>query len=150
MNARGIPTAAYQVLHLLPEVGYPPQPGLTGGTRGGVLPARYFEGYPRWGMSPAGIHPLPGLMGVLEVGYCPSRVPLARSDGGYTRWCTPWQRYPLARSDGGVPEMGYPPEKGYPLARSDGGYPRWGIPWQGYPLPLAGPFQGTPPPTGVD
>ena len=27
VNARGIPTAAYQVLHLLPEVGYPPGRG---------------------------------------------------------------------------------------------------------------------------
>ena len=38
MNARGTPATAYQVL---PEVGYPaPQPGLTGGTRGGVPPFR--------------------------------------------------------------------------------------------------------------
>ena len=44
VNARGIPTAAYQVLHVLTEVGYPPVgvpphqgtpcPGLTGGTLG--------------------------------------------------------------------------------------------------------------------
>ena len=43
-NARGIPTAAYQVLHLLTEVGNPPppsgspHPGLMGGTWGGVSP----------------------------------------------------------------------------------------------------------------
>ena len=64
MNARGIPTAAYQVLHLLSEVGYPPsrgspQPGLTGG-RGvpevGVPPSQVW-----WG-------------GVLEVGYHPGQV----------------------------------------------------------------------------
>ena len=64
VNARGIPTAAYQVLHLLTEVGYPPprsdgmgrylrrgtphqgiprrgtpHPGLKGGTQGGVPPS---------------------------------------------------------------------------------------------------------------
>ena len=53
VNARGIPTAAYQVLHLFPEVGYPPppQPGLMGG--------------------------------VPKVGYPPGRgYPPARSDGG--------------------------------------------------------------------
>ena len=30
VNARGIPTAAYQVLHLLPEVGYPTGRGTPG------------------------------------------------------------------------------------------------------------------------
>ena len=50
VNARGIPTAAYQVLHLFPEVGYPP---------------------------PAGV-PLPGQVrpgggGIPEVGYPPAR-----------------------------------------------------------------------------
>ena len=48
VNARGIPTAAYQVLHLLSCTrwgthlsGYPPpRPGPTGGTRGGVPPVR--------------------------------------------------------------------------------------------------------------
>ena len=57
VNARGIPTAAYQVL----LGGVPPRPGLMGG--GG--------GYPRWGT------PWPGLMGVPKVGY-----PLARSEEG--------------------------------------------------------------------
>ena len=65
VNARGIPTAAYQILHLLPEVGYPParphwgggtptlgtphwgtpRPGPTGeGTRGGVPPPPRLAG----------------------------------------------------------------------------------------------------------
>ena len=39
VNARDIPTVAYQVLHLLPEVGYPPgsgtpRPRPMGGTQG--------------------------------------------------------------------------------------------------------------------
>ena len=60
MNARGIPTAAYQVLHLLTEVGYPPcwgtpRPGLTGGYPRQGTPSlgtslvRYpLFGYPHW------------------------------------------------------------------------------------------------------
>ena len=80
MNARGIPTAAYQVLHLLPEVGYPPPAGVTPpprprligeDTQGGVPPParsdrgtpsrgtpqqEYQQGYPLLGYSP-------GLMG---------------------------------------------------------------------------------------
>ena len=69
MNARGIPTAAYQVLHLLPEVGYPPtgvppHPGLMGG-------------YPSWGIPHQGIPhqgtPPPSQVqwGVPEMGYPP-------------------------------------------------------------------------------
>ena len=51
VNARGIPTAAYQVLHLLPEVGYPPPPPQ------GYHPARSDGG------------------GVPEVGYPQQRYP---------------------------------------------------------------------------
>ena len=113
VNARGIPTAAYQVLL---EMGYPPpQPGLTGGgggTRGGVPPSQVWQekggtivgyplarsnwgGYPRWGT------PQPGLMGGTRGG-----VPPARSDGGEggiwggvppPSWT--WQGYPLPRLD---------------------------------------------------
>ena len=78
LNARGIPTAAYQVLHLLPEVGYPPpdrstpQPGLTGDTRGGVPPIRV----PPLGRSNGGVPPAR-----FDGGYPP-----ARSDGGYLTW----------------------------------------------------------------
>ena len=83
VNARGIPTAGYQVLHLLPEVGTP-QPGLTGGGT-------------RWG-PPGRSTPQPGLMGrlVLEVGPPP-----------------PWQGYLLGQVQwgGGVPEVGYMPSR---------------------------------------
>ena len=72
VKARGIPTAAYQVLHLLTEVGYPPprqgipwlgypHPGLTGGyppVR--VPPVQVWRGVP-WpphrGTLPLGYHP---------------------------------------------------------------------------------------------
>ena len=72
-----LPTAAYQVLHLLPELWYrpgrgTPQSGLTGA--GGV---------PEVGYRPAGV-PQPGLTGGLpEMGYPPGRgTPLARFDEG--------------------------------------------------------------------
>ena len=60
MNARGIPTAAYQVLHLLPEVGYPPPAGVPpwpGPTEGEGVPE---VGYPL----PAGGTPWLDLAGV--------------------------------------------------------------------------------------
>ena len=93
MNARGIPTAAYQVLHLLSEVGTPPT---------GYPPARTARGYPRWGT------PLQG------------RVPPSQVQwgGGYPRCRTPWQGTPqqgtpLARSDRGI-RGGVPPWQGTP------------------------------------
>ena len=112
VNARGIPTRAYQVLHLFPKVGYPPWPGLPGGggTWGGApLPVWGTPGQVWWGGTPQ-----PGLM------------------GGYPRWGTPKQGVPLTRSDGGT-QGGVPPLPGwgvplYPPARSDGGYLRWGTP----------------------
>ena len=86
MNARGIPTTAYQVIHLLPKVGYTPWPGLMGGTWGGVPPSRGTRG--------------PGLMGVPKVGYTPSRgyPPPARSDRGYPPSWT-WLGYPPPGTD---------------------------------------------------
>ena len=63
MNATGIPTTAYQVLHLLTEVGYPPPLAV------GVPPqSRSYEGvskvgYPHWGTT------IPGLKGVPNVEY---------------------------------------------------------------------------------
>ena len=63
VNARGIPTAAYQVL---PEGGYPP-PGQV--QWGGYL--RPEVEYPQ-----SGGYPQPGLTGVSEVGYPQQRVPL--------------------------------------------------------------------------
>ena len=49
MNARGILTTAYQVLHLLPKVGYPPA---------GVHPGQvWWGGYLRWGTPLRGVPP---------------------------------------------------------------------------------------------
>ena len=98
VNARGIPTAAYQVLHLLPEVGYPPPTGVRSSPRPGLRSDR--GGYLRWG------------------------TPLARSNGGGT----PRQGTPPARFDGGYPRWGNPPSWtwpgwGTPPARTWPGYP---------------------------
>ena len=86
VNARGIPTAAYQVLHLLsctrwgnppPQSGLPPpQPGPTWG-----------GGYPRRGTPQRGL------------------------TGGYPRWGTPGQVWL-----GGYPQVGVPPMVESPLA----------------------------------
>ena len=86
VNARGIPTAAYQVLHLLPEAGSPlaggtPRPGPMGGG----------QGYLRWGTPLAG-------------GYPP-----ARSDGGYPRWGTPLVGVPPSQVWRGAYLRGLPP-----------------------------------------
>ena len=103
VNARSIPTAAYQVLHLLsctrwgtPPLGYPP-PARSDGGRGylrwvppglGTPPARSdWGGYLRWG-TPIGVPPWPCLMGVgglPEVGYPPGQVWW----GEDLRWGTP-------------------------------------------------------------
>ena len=103
VNARGIPTAAYQVLHLLPEVGYPPpphRPGLMGG-----------GGYPRWGILPAGP---------------PSQVWWGGTWGG-----VPPSKGTSSQVWQGVSEVGYPPA-GYPLAGPGWGTPpSWT--WPGYP-----------------
>ena len=53
VNARRISTAAYQVLHLFPEVGYPPP--------GQVQLGVPTEGYPRWGTPWAGGTPHQGV-----------------------------------------------------------------------------------------
>ena len=80
VNARGIPTAAYQVL---PEVGYPPWARSDeGGTWGGVPPSRGT--------------PQPGPMGGTQGGV----TPLARSDGGVPKVGYPLAKTPLA---GGTP-----------------------------------------------
>ena len=63
VNARGIPTAAYEALYLLSKLGYPPPAG--------VPPASSDLGYMRWGTRWHGYPPWPGLM------------------GGYLRWGTP-------------------------------------------------------------
>ena len=65
MNVRGIPTAPYQVLHLLPEVGYPPCK-----VRWGVPEVGYpHAGTPCWGTPPGQAWRGGGLP---EVGYPPS------------------------------------------------------------------------------
>ena len=112
VNARGIPTAAYQIL---PRWG-------TGGTPGQVR----WGGYPRWG-TPCGVHP-------------PVGVPLHWSTprpgltGGYPHQGTPGQGTPQPGPRGtpirvppqpgpmGVPKVGYPPGRGTP---------HWT--WLGYP-----------------
>ena len=88
VNARGIPTTAYQVLHLLPEVGYPPPPGQVWWAGGG---------YPRWGIPQQGNPPARSDRGLPEVGPPPAGVPPppARSDRGDLRWGAPQQVEPL-------------------------------------------------------
>ena len=109
MNARGIQTAAFQVLHLLSctrwgTVGVPPAPARSDGGRwgggGGVIrgvvpPIRIpppVDGHVWWGVPKVG-YPLPPGQGT------PSQV---------------WRGDPLARSDRGVPGVGYPSGWGTP------------------------------------
>ena len=115
VNARGIPTATYEVLHPrwgTPPVGVAPWPGLMGG------------GYPRWGTPHRGT-PQPGLM------------------GGYLRWGTSGRGTPYPHQVWwGVPGVGYCPWQGYPppsrgtLCQVWWGVPKVGSPhwtWLGYP-----------------
>ena len=92
VNVRGIPTAAYQVLHLLPKVGSPP----------------------------AGVPPPPARSDwrIPEVGYPLAGVPPASSDGGTQGGVHPPQGYAplpgLTPSPSGpgrdtLPPIGYPP-----------------------------------------
>ena len=84
MNARGIPIAVYQVLHLLPEVGTP------------------WQGYPPPARSDWGEVP--------KVGYPLAGIPLAKSDRG-TQGGYPLAGVPPARSDGVVSWGGVPPAR---------------------------------------
>ena len=150
MNARGIPTAAYQVLHLLswprwgtPPSGYPPPrsdggvylrwgtlcPGPTGGYPrwGRSIPPRSNRGYPTSGMPPIG--PGQGGGGYPTSGTPCQGYPPPRSDRVYLRWGT---HTPPLRSDGGYPRWGTPIR--VPPSRSDGGIPEVGYP----PSDLAG------------
>ena len=72
VNARGIPTATFQVLHLLSEVGYPPPSGTPPPP---MARSNRKGGYPRWGIPPSGYPP-------------------ARSNRGYPRWGTRRSGYP--------------------------------------------------------
>ena len=96
VNARGIPTAAYQVLHLFPEVGYP--------SGRGIPPAR-SDG---------------GGGGVREVGYPPSMgYPPVRSDQGGTQGgVLPRQGVPPQAGPG--PGRGTPPRCGQTDGWMDG------------------------------
>ena len=98
MNARGIPTAAYQVLPRWgtpPPLGYSPCPGSTGG-------------YLRWGTpTPRQGTAWPGQTGgVPKVGYPHQGTPHQVQPGGYPRWGTPswnWLGYPPHLDLAGVP-----------------------------------------------
>ena len=125
VNARGIPTAAYQVLPsvILYEVGYPPTP-IPIGTPPWARSNR--GGYPRWDTPP----PARSDRGVPQVGYPPppSQVQQGGTRGGVH---PPPSGHPWARSDGEVvPEVGYPPQQGLTGGTKVGYTP----PWSGNPL----------------
>ena len=106
VNARGIPTAVCQVLHLLSCTRWAPPQGTP-------PPARYDRGYPRPGLTGVGVpevwYPQPGLMGgVPEVGYPPDQV------------------------QQGVPKVEYPPPAG-PGWGTPPPPPTWT--WAGVPPP---------------
>ena len=110
VNARGIPTTAYQVLHVLSCT--------SGGTPVGVTLCRH----PLGGVPPS----WPGPGGTL--GGCPlSGVPHCPDlAGGYPGQALPWLGYPTSWPDWGYPRQ-VPPWLGYP--------PSWpaGTPWLRYP-----------------
>ena len=111
-----------------------------GGTWGGVppwvLPSQVWQGH-TWGgvLHQQGYPQARSEWGVTQGGVPPSRVPLARFDGGYLGWGTP-----RARSDRGYPRWSTP-SRGTPPVRSDGGDT-----WGGVPPGQVWPQQGYPPP----
>ena len=118
MNARGIPTAAYQVLlgGVPPSpIRVPPRPGPTGDTRGGVPP---------W----------PGLTGgVPKVGYPPDQVQRGVPEVGYP----PWVGVPPLRPGWGTPHLDL--ARVQPPCLLD-------LAWVPPPPPPPGPGSSTPPP----
>ena len=125
VDARGILTVTYQVLHLLTEVGYPPL---------GVPPIQVWpRGYLRWGTPLIGVTPHWG-------------IPQSRSNWGYLRWGPPVRGTPLVR----VPPLGYP-SVGVPEPGPAWGYPNRGYPPAGPGLgtPSCLDLAWVPPP-GVD
>ena len=107
VNARGIPTTAYQVLLRwgIPPIGVPPGQVWRGVTWSGVPspigvpPGQVWWGYLKWGT------PHQVWWGVPEVGYPWLGYPPARSDGRDT----PWQGVPP-----GWTWLGYPPAWTWP------------------------------------
>ena len=92
VNARGIPTAAYQVLHLLPEVGPPGRGTPPARSDGGRVPkVRYPQQGTPWQGTPS---------------------PPARSDRGYPRSGTPSRGNPPSDLAGVPPPSG--PGQGTP------------------------------------
>ena len=89
VNARGIPTAVYQVTQLSPKVGYPPTSS--------------DGGYPRWGTPPVGVPPTRSDWGTQ--GGVPPAVPPGQVQWGYPRWGPPGQGYPPPHWTW----LGYPP-----------------------------------------
>ena len=174
VNARGIPTAVYQVLLggvPPPHWGSPPGQAQPGGYPRWGTPSQVWQGgYLRWstpsqvwwgrGVPEVGVPPWLGYPparsdreGGTQGGVSPWPVPTG-GQGGYPRWGTPSQVW-WGRE---VPEVGYP-LVGVPLwpGLTGEGYPRWGTPiglppgqvWQGVP-PSGTPtwtWLGYPPPT---
>ena len=140
MNARGIPTAAYQVLL---EVGYPPHQD--------TPLARSNRGVPKMGFPPLGYLLVRCHRGVPKVGF-PIRVPPigyppARSNGVYPMWGTPGQDTPWSKRGyrkGGTPHWVLPGQVRWG-GTWGGVLPCWGTPWPG----LMGGTQGGVPPQEV-
>ena len=141
MNARGIPPAVYQVLHMLSYPGG--TPSLAGGTPSWAPPILTWLRVPHpWlggGSTPSlaggGGYPIPGTPHSDLAEITPS-----------LDWGVPILGYPLSRS--GLPlerELG--PVTGVPPGKGPG-TSHWGIPWKGHNTSgsIAGWRWGTPPP----
>ena len=147
VNARGIPTAAYQVLHMLSCPGGIPQVPPTWGT-----PLRNPPSWPIWGggvphphpdlpwVSPAWDTPCPDLAGRYPR-YPPTwGTPCPDLAGGYPPEVSPILTWP-----GGT--LGTPTPPGVPPSWPT---PTWGTPiltWLGYPPPWLDLAGVTPPPS---
>ena len=149
VNARGIPTAAYQVLFGgVPPIRVPPGQVWPGGYLRWGTPCQgtpgqvWWGGYPRWGTP---IRPGWGDTrgGVPSIGVA-SQPGLTGGTQGEVPPTWTWLGYPQLDLAGVPPTwiwLGYPPR--LDLARVP---PTWS--WLGYPPSPAGPGQGTPPRCG--
>ena len=175
MNARGIPTAAYQVLlgGVPPLQGTPSQvwwgvPEVSTNPSIWIPPSQVWwgKGYWRWGTSTPHLgtpSPARSDPGGTRGGVPPIGVPASQVWGG-TWGGVPPIRVPPGQVWQGVPEVGYPPSGyspawtwlGYPPRLDLAGVPPCldlaGVPphltWLGYPLPRLDLAQV--PPLGVD